>query len=128
MLPEQDNSEVFKEQEEEEKRTYQQRVLDVEMGSFTPLVFETNGGMGNECQRFLKHLADKTAQEETEPYNTVIAWIRTKIYFELLRSVHACVRGSRTAFSQQDRTFLGLQKKTSPLRAFKVFGLLLYYI
>ena len=29
----------------------------IEMGSFTPLVFGTNGGMGNECQRFLKHLS-----------------------------------------------------------------------
>ena len=38
-------SEVFKEQEEEKKCKYQQRVLDVEMGSFTPLVFGTNGGM-----------------------------------------------------------------------------------
>ena len=35
----------FKEQEEEKKRKYQQRVLDDEMGSFTPLVFGTNGGM-----------------------------------------------------------------------------------
>ena len=34
----------------------------IEMGSFTPLVFGTNGGMGNECQRFLKHLADKIPQ------------------------------------------------------------------
>ena len=32
-------STIFKEQEEEKKRKYQQRVLDVEMGSFTPLVF-----------------------------------------------------------------------------------------
>ena len=76
-------SEVFKEQEDEKKRKYQQRVLDVEMGSFTPLVFGTNGGMGNECQRFLKHLADKIAQKDTEPYNTVIAWLRTQISFEL---------------------------------------------
>ena len=30
-------STIFKEQEEEKKRKYQQRVLDVEMGSFTPL-------------------------------------------------------------------------------------------
>ena len=91
-------SEVFKEQEEEKKRKYQQRVLDVEMGSFTPLVFGTNGGMGNECQRFLKHLADKIAQKDTEPYHIVITWLRTQISFELLRSVHACVRGSRTPF------------------------------
>ena len=73
-------------------------MLDVEMGSFTPLVFGTNGGMGNECQRFLKHLADKIAQKDTEPCNTVIAWLRTQNSFELLRSVHACVRGSRTPF------------------------------
>ena len=37
-------SEVFKEQGEEKKRKYQQRVLDVEIGSFTPLVFGTNSG------------------------------------------------------------------------------------
>ena len=65
--------EVFKEQEEEKKRKYQQRVLDVElMGSFTLLVFGTNGGMRNECQLFLKHLADKIAQKDTEPYHIVI--------------------------------------------------------
>ena len=56
------------------------------MGSFTPLVFGTNGGMGNECQRFLKHLADKIVQNDTEPYHIVITWLRTQISFELLRS------------------------------------------
>ena len=33
------------EQENEKKRKYQQRVLDIEMGSFTPLVFGTHGGI-----------------------------------------------------------------------------------
>ena len=54
--------------------------------------------MGNECQRFLRHLADKKAQKDTEPYHVVITWLRTQISFELLRSVHACVRGLRTPF------------------------------
>ena len=44
----------LREQEEEKKRKYQQRVLDVEMGSFTPLVFGTNGGMRADCNCFLK--------------------------------------------------------------------------
>ena len=44
--------------------------------------------MGNECQRFLKHLADKIVQKDTEPYHVVITWLRTQISFELLRSVH----------------------------------------
>ena len=49
-------------------------------------------------QSLLKHLADKIAQKDTEPYHVVITWVRTQISFELLRSVHACVRGSRTPF------------------------------
>ena len=49
----------------------------IEMGSFTPLVFGTNGGMGNKCQLFLKRLADKVAQKDTEPYHIVIAWLNS---------------------------------------------------
>ena len=36
---------IVKEQENEKTRKYNQRVMDVEMGTFTPLVFGTNGGM-----------------------------------------------------------------------------------
>ena len=61
-------STIFKEQEEEKKRKYQQRVLDVEMGSFTPLVFGTNGGMGADCNCFLKRLAEKLSEKNEEPY------------------------------------------------------------
>ena len=39
------------------------------MGSFTPLVFGTNGGMGTECHSFLKHLAEKLSQKEGDPYH-----------------------------------------------------------
>ena len=45
-------------------------------------MFGTNGGMGNECQRFLKHPADKIAHKDTEPYHILITWLRTKISFE----------------------------------------------
>ena len=94
-------SEVFKEQEDQKKRKYQQRVLDVEEGSFTPLVFGTNGGMGNQCQHFLKHLTHKIAQKDTESYNTVIEWLKMQISFKILRLVHACMRGSRMPFPRR---------------------------
>jgi hypothetical protein len=71
---------IFKEHENEKKRKYQQRVLDVEMGSFTPLVFGTNGGMGIECQMFLKQLAQKLAEKDDERYAVVIAWLRTNLF------------------------------------------------
>ena len=92
-------SEVFKEQQDQKKHKYQQRVLDVEEGSFTPSVFGNNGEMGNRCQHFLKHLKHKIAQKDTEPYNTVIAWLTMQISFNLSRSVQDCMRGSRTPFN-----------------------------
>ena len=41
---------IFKEREREKERKYQQKVLVAEMGSFTPLIFGTNGEMGEECK------------------------------------------------------------------------------
>ena len=38
------------------------------MGSFTPLIFGTNGGMGEECKMFMKHLAEKLADKDVEGY------------------------------------------------------------
>ena len=86
----------IKELEEEKKRKYQQRVLDFEMGSFTPLVFGTSGGMGADCNCFLKRLAEKLSEKNEESYDITITWIRTLLSFEILSSVHTCVRGSRT--------------------------------
>ena len=37
---------IFKQQENEKKRKYNQRVTDVEMETFTPLVFGTKRGHG----------------------------------------------------------------------------------
>ena len=87
---------IFQEQEEEKKRKYQQRVLDVEMGSFTPLVFGTNGGMGADCKCFLEGLPEKLSEKNEEPYHITMTWIRTLLSFGILRLVHTCVRGSRT--------------------------------
>jgi len=70
-------STIFKEQEEETKRKCQQRVLDVEMGSFIPLVFGANGGMRADCNCFHKRLAEKLSEKNEEPYHITITWIRT---------------------------------------------------
>ena len=81
-------STISKEQEEEKKRKYQQRVLEVEIRSFTPLVFGTNGWMGADCNYFLKRLARKLSEKNEEPYHISITWIRTLISLEILRSVN----------------------------------------
>ena len=92
---------IFKEQENEKKRKYNQRVMDVEMGTFTPLVFGTNGGMGLNCQNFLRTLANKLSSKNNEPYGSVISWLRIQLSFGILRTVHRCVRGSRYPFKSR---------------------------
>ena len=37
---------MYRRHENEKRRAYQQRILEVEHGSFTPLVFSATGGMG----------------------------------------------------------------------------------
>ena len=46
----------------------------------------------------IKRLAEKLSEKNEEPYHITITWIRTLLSFEILRSVHTCVRGSRTPF------------------------------
>jgi len=43
--------------EEEEKKAYYQRVLEVKQGSFTPIVFTAMCGSGREAQHFYSQLS-----------------------------------------------------------------------
>ena len=79
-----------------------QRVIDVEHGVFTPLVFGTNGGMGGECQVFVKQLATTLAEKSGDSYADIMTWIRTRISAEILRSTITCIRGSRVPFRKRD--------------------------
>ena len=88
-------AQIFKRQEDEKKRQYNQRIMDVENGSVTPLIIGTNGGMGSECQTFVKNLADLLSRKQNEDYGSTLTLIRTKLSFEILRSTVLCVRGSR---------------------------------
>ena len=81
--------------ENTKKRSYNQRVLEVENGTFTPLIFSCYGGMGVECSHFFKRLSNLLAEKRDENVSLVTSWIRTKISFALLRSILLCVRGTR---------------------------------
>ena len=81
--------------EKEKKRHYGERVLQIENGSFTPLVFSVFGGMGDECKTFFKRLSSLLSEKRLENLATVVTWVRKRVCFALLRSVLLCVRGSR---------------------------------
>ena len=86
---------IYRLHENEKKRSYSRRVLDIEHGSFTPLVFTSTGGMGPECLRFHSRLAELIANKKGEHYSRTISWIRARTSFALLRSALICLRESR---------------------------------
>lgn len=87
----------YRKHEQEKKRAYEERVREVERGCFTPLVFSATGGMGPAASTVYKRLASMIAEKREQPYNTVMAWIRCRMSFSLLRSAIMCIRGSRSA-------------------------------
>ncbi|CAH3135422.1 unnamed protein product, partial [Porites lobata] len=86
---------IFQLHENEKKRQYSRRVLEVEQGTFTPLVFTSTGGMADECKRFHSRLAELLALKKGDDYATIISWIRAKVSFAILRSALLCLRGTR---------------------------------
>ena len=81
--------------EKEKKREYNRRVMNIEHGTFTPLLFSVSGVLSKECSMFHKHMAEKIAKKFNESYEKVITVIRYKLSFIILRSALLCIRGSR---------------------------------
>ena len=80
----------------EKKHLYSRRVLDIDRGIFTLLVFTTTGGMGKECLMYHSRLAQLIAIKKGEQYAKTISWIRTRTSFALPRCALVCLAGSRT--------------------------------
>ena len=78
----------------EKRRAYEERIQEVERGSFTPLVFSSSGGMGKAATVTYKRLASLLSDKWNSP---VMGWLRCSLGFSLLRSslMHLC--GSRSS-------------------------------
>ena len=87
---------VLRKHEQEKKRTYNRRVMEVEHGSFTPLVFTTTGVMSHECTKYHKALAEKLSVKRDERYDIIMRYLRVKLSFFALKATLLCLRGSRS--------------------------------
>ena len=81
--------------EKEKKRKYNERVMDVEYGSFTPIMMLALGGMGRESTKFFVRLNEIILEKGHQPYSLISAWMRRKLSFALINSVCVCIRGGR---------------------------------
>ena len=86
---------LYRENENQKKRMYNDRIINVEKSTFTPLVFTTTGGMGTECSRMNKRLAELISEKKGEKYADVMQYIRTRLRFALLRCTLVAIRGFR---------------------------------
>ena len=86
---------MYKHHENEKKRFYNYRILEIEHASFTPLVFSTTGGMSPECETFFKRVAVLLSKKLNQRYSDVITYIRRRIRFELLKTTIISIRGHR---------------------------------
>ena len=85
---------LYRRFEKEKRRKYEQRIREVEMGSFTPLVFSTFGGISGCTSIFYKRLAYLLSLKREVPYSSAMSWLRCRISFSLLRSAIECLRGA----------------------------------
>ena len=94
--------------EREKKRHYAERVNQIDRGTFTPLVFATNGMIGKECSVFLKALVGRILEKNADlVYSVVVNHLRCRLSFCLLRWCITCLRGSRSSYrSKRSASFV----------------------
>ena len=86
---------IYRQDEAQKRRVYEQRVREVDNGSFTPLIFSCTGGSSPATTVFLKRLGSSVADKRDVSYATTMGWLRCRLSFPLLRANMLCLRGSR---------------------------------
>ena len=86
---------IYSRNEKEKKTKYNSRVIQTEKSTFVPLVFTTAGGTATECNKYHKRVAELIAANRNEKTSLVLAYIRTKLSFALLKSVLIAIHGIR---------------------------------
>ena len=98
--------------EQSKKRGYNARIMQVDKGSFTPLVFSCTGGTGPEATVMLKRLAEMRSIKRLEPYSQVMSFLRRRFRFDILRSCIVSLRGERRkpGWRPTEEMEIGIQK------------------
>ena len=86
---------------------YNERIINIEHGSFVPLIFSITGGMGRMAETFYKLLCNKISMKSGDIYSNVINVFRCKLSYLICRMTLLCVRGSRS-IRQKDNNILHL--------------------
>ena len=87
---------MYTHHEQLKKKEYNERILQIDKGSFTPIIFSCSGGVAPEATKCIRTLAAKLSQKKQEPYSQVMSFIRRRLRFDLLRTCVISFRGERS--------------------------------
>ena len=104
---------LYRQQENMKKRAYEQRVLEVEHASFTPLVMSLTGGLSKAANSTYKRLASLFTAKWNSSYSSVMGWLRCRLMFSLLRSSIMCIRGARSSSGHAAKPLLSVDLMTA---------------
>ena len=90
-----DINNMYKHHEQQKKREYNDRILQVEKGTFSPIVFSCTGGAGPEASAFIKRIALMLSQKKNEAYSDMVSYVRRRFSFDIVRSCVISFRGER---------------------------------
>ena len=88
---------------EHPRRSYEKRICEVELSTFTPIVFSMSGEAGPAATVMMRRLASLIAEKKGLSFSIVMNWIRSQFSFSLIRSAIACTRGSRYKYSHKNQ-------------------------
>ena len=80
-----DIAQVYKTHEMENKKTFNERIIQVQKSTFTPIMLSNFGGMGQEAEESHKRIAHLIVDKRIESYYSVVNYIRTRLRFCLLK-------------------------------------------
>ena len=86
---------VYRKHEQEKRRSYERRVVEVEHELFIPVVLSTTGGHGKAPGNLYARIASMLADKRYEPFSIVMAYIRTQLSFALVNAAVTALRGHR---------------------------------
>lgn len=84
---------MFQANKKEKKSMYKERMLKIDKGSISPMMFVVNGVMGLECDTVFSRIAESISMKNGIPKSVVTNSLHTKISFSLFRTMSTFVRG-----------------------------------
>ena len=107
-----DTSKAYQLNEKEKKKDYNELILEVERGSFTPTVMSAYGDIRKEGNKLYNCLVELLLEKKKQQLLLMTTSIRRKLIFALINSICMCIRDSRRVFQTN---FVGSVQSIDPV-------------